>query len=69
MLDRQRLGRTFRRITGAALTSLLDGGDGGQPAEPAGGPGAPTVPTGEAHKPTTSAGSADLEDKPGDGGQ
>ena len=26
VLDRQRAGRTFRRITGAALTALLDGG-------------------------------------------
>ncbi|PWR09602.1 proteasome subunit alpha [Micromonospora acroterricola] len=70
VLDRHRVGRTFRRITGAALTALLDGDVAAaeQPAE-AGGPGAPTVPTGEAHKPTTSAGSADLEDKPADGGE
>ncbi|MCX5064819.1 proteasome subunit alpha [Micromonospora lupini] len=68
VLDRQRVGRTFRRITGAALTSLLDGdvADAEQPAE-AGGPDTPAQPTTEAHKPTTSAGSADLEDKPADG--
>ncbi|CCH18498.1 proteasome subunit alpha [Micromonospora lupini] len=68
VLDRQRVGRTFRRITGAALTSLLDGdvADAEQPAE-AGGPDTPSQPTTEGHKPTTSAGSADLEDKPADG--
>ncbi|MEU5781449.1 proteasome subunit alpha [Micromonospora lupini] len=68
VLDRQRVGRTFRRITGAALTSLLDGdvADAEQPAE-AGGPDTPAQPTTESHKPTTSAGSADLEDKPADG--
>ncbi|MFC5926399.1 proteasome subunit alpha [Micromonospora vulcania] len=68
VLDRQRIGRTFRRITGAALTALLDGDVSAaeQPAE-AGGPDTPAQPTTEAHKPTTSAGSADLEDKPADG--
>ncbi|MEU8184859.1 proteasome subunit alpha [Micromonospora sp. NPDC049044] len=68
VLDRQRVGRTFRRITGAALTALLDGDVAAaeQPAE-AGGPDTPAQPTTEAHKPTTSAGSADLEDKPADG--
>ncbi|MFF0175152.1 proteasome subunit alpha [Micromonospora profundi] len=68
VLDRQRVGRTFRRITGAALTALLDGDVAAtdQPAE-AGGPDTPAVPTTEPHKPTTSAGSADLEDKPADG--
>ncbi|WP_433650932.1 proteasome subunit alpha [Micromonospora zamorensis] len=69
VLDRQRVGRSFRRITGAALTALLDGGDGAPAAEPAGGPAEPTMPTEESHKPTTSAGSADLEDKPGAGGK
>ncbi|MBQ0902525.1 proteasome subunit alpha [Micromonospora sp. U21] len=63
VLDRGRVGRTFRRITGAALTSLLDGGaevpPAGNRAE------APTSPTEEAHKPTSSAGSADLEGKSG----
>ncbi|MFY1615205.1 proteasome subunit alpha [Micromonospora sp. WMMD736] len=68
VLDRQRVGRTFRRITGAALTALLDGDVAAaeQPAD-AGGPDTPAQPTTEAHKPTTSAGSADLEDKPADG--
>ncbi|MFI5486400.1 proteasome subunit alpha [Micromonospora echinaurantiaca] len=66
VLDRRRVGRTFRRITGAALTALLDGG-AAKAEEPAaaGGPTTPTTPTEEAHKPTSSAGSADLEDKPG----
>ncbi|MFG2102904.1 proteasome subunit alpha [Micromonospora echinaurantiaca] len=66
VLDRRRVGRTFRRITGAALTALLDGGPA-KAEEPAaaGGPTTPTTPTEEAHKPTSSAGSADLEDKPG----
>ncbi|WFE99227.1 proteasome subunit alpha [Micromonospora sp. WMMD964] len=68
VLDRQRVGRTFRRITGAALTALLDGDVAAaeQPGE-AGGTDTPAQPTTEAHKPTTSAGSADLEDKPADG--
>ncbi|MEV5691163.1 proteasome subunit alpha [Micromonospora globbae] len=65
VLDRRRIGRTFRRITGAALTSLLDGGAGAG-EEPAGGPQTPTVPTEEAHKPTTSAASADLERRDSD---
>ncbi|MEH0843570.1 proteasome subunit alpha [Micromonospora sp. CPCC 205711] len=61
VLDRGRVGRTFRRVTGAALTGLLDG-DASADAAPAGGRAkTPTVPTEEAHKPTTSAGSADLE--------
>ncbi|MGC5285395.1 proteasome subunit alpha [Micromonospora sp. DT231] len=67
VLDRHRVGRTFRRITGAALTALLDGDvSAEQPAE-AGGPDTPAQPTTESHKPTTSAASADLEDKPADG--
>jgi proteasome alpha subunit len=58
VLDRQRVGRTFRRVTGAALTALLDGGE-----EPADSVGAETAkpPSAPAGKPTTSAGSADLE--------
>ncbi|WP_422740109.1 proteasome subunit alpha [Micromonospora sp. WMMD729] len=68
VLDRQRVGRTFRRITGAALTALLDGDvAAAEQSVEAGGPDTPTQPTTEAHKPTTSAGSADLEDKPADG--
>jgi proteasome alpha subunit len=66
LLDRRRVGRTFRRITGAALTALLDGDAGVTEAAPEAGtrPDTPTFPTEEAGKPTTSAGSADLEDKP-----
>ncbi|MER7332819.1 MULTISPECIES: proteasome subunit alpha [unclassified Micromonospora] len=60
VLDRRRVGRAFRRITGAALTALLDGGKAEEPAVPAR-PETPTAPTEEAGKPTTSAGSADLE--------
>ncbi|MFF5173555.1 proteasome subunit alpha [Micromonospora sp. NPDC000089] len=67
VLDRQRVGRTFRRVTGAALTALLDG-DSSADTAPAGGRAkTPTVPTEEAHKPTTSAGSADLEGGQRDG--
>ncbi|MEU8421941.1 proteasome subunit alpha [Micromonospora sp. NPDC048835] len=71
VLDRQRIGRTFRRITGVALTALLDGDPAAesQSTGAAGGPGEPVVPTTEAHKPTTSAGSADLEDRPAEGGE
>ncbi|RZU75272.1 proteasome alpha subunit [Micromonospora kangleipakensis] len=61
VLDRRRVGRTFRRITGAALTGLLDGEAGADGAPAAGRAKTPTVPTEEANKPTTSAGSADLE--------
>ncbi|GAA0394953.1 proteasome subunit alpha [Micromonospora gifhornensis] len=64
VLDRSRVGRTFRRITGAALTALLDGSAAGEAADEDRAK-TPTTPTEEAHKPTTSAGSADLEDKPG----
>ncbi|MBQ1023356.1 proteasome subunit alpha [Micromonospora sp. C95] len=66
ILDRNRVGRTFRRITGAALTGLLDGDAAGESAAEGGRAQTPTTPTEEGHKPTTSAGSADLEDKPGD---
>lgn len=64
VLDRGRVGRTFRRITGPALASLLNGGAAGagetkpeEPKAPADGPG----------KPTSSAASADLEGEPTDG--
>ncbi|WFE56169.1 proteasome subunit alpha [Micromonospora sp. WMMD712] len=62
VLDRHRKGRTFRRITGAALTALLDAG-AEESTEPATEerPETPATPTQEAGKPTTSAGSADLE--------
>ncbi|MCZ7422824.1 MULTISPECIES: proteasome subunit alpha [Micromonospora] len=66
ILDRNRVGRTFRRITGAALTGLLDGDAAGEAAAEGDRAQTPTTPTEEGHKPTTSAGSADLEDKPGD---
>nr|WP_230416320.1 proteasome subunit alpha [Micromonospora tarapacensis] len=65
VLDRNRMGRTFRRITGTALTALLDGDAVGEAAAEGDRAQTPTTPTEEAHKPTTSAGSADLEDKPG----
>ncbi|MFC3502426.1 proteasome subunit alpha [Micromonospora krabiensis] len=65
VLDRRRVGRTFRRITGAALTALLDGDAEKAEKSVAAGPETPATPTEEAQKPTTSAGSADLEDKPG----
>ncbi|MEU7799582.1 proteasome subunit alpha [Micromonospora arborensis] len=68
VLDRHRVGRTFRRITGAALTALLDGDvSAAEQSAEAGGPDTPAQPTTESHKPTTSAASADLEDKPADG--
>ncbi|MGW4501558.1 proteasome subunit alpha [Micromonospora sp. NPDC004336] len=60
VLDRRRVGRTFRRVTGAALTALLDGDKAAEP-EVSARPETPTAPTEEAKKPTTSAGSADLE--------
>ncbi|NGM13025.1 proteasome subunit alpha [Verrucosispora sp. WMMA2044] len=66
ILDRNRRGRTFRRITGAALTGLLDGDAAGEAVAEGDRAQTPTTPTEEGHKPTTSAGSADLEDKPGD---
>ncbi|MFY1670772.1 proteasome subunit alpha [Plantactinospora sp. WMMB334] len=62
ILDRRRVGRTFRRITGAALDSLLGGApttaDGDE--EPAAEPKAPAPGP---DKPAESAGSADLEGK------
>ncbi|MEU4716698.1 proteasome subunit alpha [Micromonospora purpureochromogenes] len=64
VLDRGRVGRTFRRVTGAALTALLDGDAAGDASPAAGRAKTPTVPTEEAHKPTTSAASADLEGQP-----
>ncbi|MGC4897110.1 proteasome subunit alpha [Micromonospora sp. DT31] len=61
VLDRGRVGRTFRRITGAALTALLEGDAEADVAPAPGRAKTPTTPTDEAKKPTTSAGSADLE--------
>ncbi|ASW55057.1 proteasome subunit alpha [Plantactinospora sp. KBS50] len=61
ILDRERRGRTFRRITGAALAALLNGTaattEGAGPERPA----EPKQPAAAADKPTSSAGSADLE--------
>jgi proteasome alpha subunit len=76
ILDRRRVGRTFRRIIGPALAALLE--DSPAPAadtdaapaadaeagKPAAAPSGAKPPTGTAKKPTSSAGSADLEDKP-----
>ncbi|NBE83948.1 proteasome subunit alpha [Micromonospora rubida] len=70
VLDRRRVGRTFRRITGAALTTLLDADadtdatNGSTSTEER--PEHPATPTEEAKKPTTSAGSADLEGQQAD---
>jgi proteasome alpha subunit len=60
VLDRQRKGRAFRRIAGAALITLLGGGKevaGESSAEP--GDAAPPAPRED--KPTVSAASVDLE--------
>ncbi|HEX5596204.1 MAG TPA: proteasome subunit alpha [Micromonosporaceae bacterium] len=59
ILDRRRVGRTFRRITGAALAELLAAD---VPVETTGGP-EKKGPATAAAKPTSSAASADLEDK------
>jgi proteasome alpha subunit len=65
VLDRRRTGRTFRRITGAALTGLLNGGAADKAAEPAGSEAArtdePKPPADGPDKPAASAASADLE--------
>jgi proteasome alpha subunit len=66
VLDRRRTGRSFRRITGAALTALLDGGRTPDAAAAAPERPAEAQPPAEGpHKPTSSAGSADLEDRDG----
>ncbi|MFC6016545.1 proteasome subunit alpha [Plantactinospora solaniradicis] len=60
ILDRRRVGRTFRRITGAPLTALLNG----SPAKAAGTEAPePKPPATGPDKPTESAASADLEGK------
>jgi proteasome alpha subunit len=64
VLDRRRKGRAFRRITGAALTSLLSGGQD-VPEKELGDAGevrdaAPPAPAED--KPVVSAASEDLED-------
>ncbi|HEX7746497.1 MAG TPA: proteasome subunit alpha [Micromonosporaceae bacterium] len=67
VLDRRRPGRTFRRITGAALVALLNGEQAERAVagaeEPR--PPQPQAPTEGPHKPTSSAASADLEDRDG----
>lgn len=69
VLDRRRIGRTFRRIQGAALADLLGagptaGGEAAEPETPAPGKTRRSRTRTPARKPTTSAASADLEDKP-----
>ena len=62
VLDRRRRGRAFRRITGPALISLLEGGKddaGGERGEAEVGNAAPPAPRED--KPTVSAASVDLE--------
>ena len=58
VLDRSRAGRTFRRITGAALTALLS--ESGAPAAATEAPSEPP-PAEEKKAPPQSAGSDDLE--------
>ncbi len=71
VLDRRRPGRTFRRITGAALTRLL-GDQSAAPAagqqaaaEPAAGPREPTSPEDSSPQPTQPA----EDSEPTDGGE
>ncbi|MEV4617656.1 proteasome subunit alpha [Asanoa sp. NPDC049573] len=77
ILDRARRGRTFRRLTGTVLTDLLNGNGGGaaapSPSKPSGNGGESgddkaaegtenaKPPAKGPDKPTSSAGSADLE--------
>jgi proteasome alpha subunit len=60
VLDRQRKGRAFRRITGAALITLLGGG-ADVPEKEIGEAGDAAPPAPAEDKPTVSAASADLE--------
>jgi len=62
VLDRSRKGRTFRRISGAALTTLLGGGED-QPEKEVGEAGDVAPPAPGEEKPTVSAASVDLEGK------
>jgi proteasome alpha subunit len=64
VLDRRRKGRTFRRISGAALTTLLEGGEDVPEKELGDLDVSPPPPA--ADKPTVSAASSDAEghDKP-----
>jgi proteasome alpha subunit len=64
VLERRRRGRTFRRITGAALTALLEGPAEVKVAETGEArPEEPKTPAGGPDKPASSAASADLEAK------
>jgi proteasome alpha subunit len=62
VLDRRRNGRTFRRITGAALSSLLEGGKD-VPEKELGDAGVAAPPAPAQDKPTVSAAPVDLEGK------
>jgi proteasome alpha subunit len=61
VLDRRRKGRTFRRITGPALTTLLEGGQDVPEKELGDVDAAPPAPAED--KPTVSAASENLEGK------
>ena len=63
VLDRTRRGRAFRRITGAALTTLLAGGEDVPERQP-GDTGDATPPGPAAEKPTVSAAPVDAEGLP-----
>jgi len=65
VLDRRRKGRTFRRISGAALTTLLGGGKDVPEKELGDVDAAPPAPAED--KPTVSAASVDLEGVAEDG--
>lgn len=65
VLDRTRKGRAFRRISGAALETLLGGGKD-QPEPEVGQAGDTAPPAPGEDKPTVSAASVDLEGKPED---
>ena len=63
VLDRTRNGRAFRRLAGAALTGLLEGGKD-VPEKEVGDAGDAAPPAPEQDKPTISAAPADLEGNP-----
>jgi len=65
VLDRRRKGRTFRRITGAALTALLDADAPAEAPTPA---DDPRLPAPGPDKPTASAAPTDLADADGEPG-
>jgi proteasome alpha subunit len=60
VLDRTRNGRAFRRLAGAALTALLEGGKD-MPEKEVGNAGDAAPPQPGVDKPTVSAGAEDLE--------